>query len=88
MNEDGKWVIIRPKEVIKQQKSFCISTDSYEKLKDIKTFLKADYVWAFPFNYDYREDGQYAYLIHFNPTVADNLIGVANRFHFKESKFI
>lgn len=58
------------------------------RILDEASRSKADYVWAFPFDYDYREDGRYAYLIHFNPGVADNLIGVTYRFHYKESKFI
>lgn len=58
------------------------------RILDEVSRCKADYVWAFPFDYNDREDGRYAYLIHFNPGVVDNLIGVTNRYHFKESKFI
>lgn len=65
----------------------CGEVEMYRMLDEVSR-CKADYVWAFPFDYNEREDGRYAYLIHFNPGVVDNLIGVINRYHFKESKFI
>lgn len=58
------------------------------RLLDEASRKKADYIWAFPFDYDYRDDGIYAYLIHFNPGAADKLLGINNACHFKESKFI
>lgn len=65
----------------------CGEVDLYRILDEARR-SKADYIWTFPFNHDYREDGMYAYLIHFNPGTADNILGITNRFYYKESKFI
>lgn len=58
------------------------------RILDEASRCKADYVWAFPFDYDCREDGRYAYLIHFNPTAADKLIRATSKFYFGEPKFV
>ena len=87
MNEDA--LPINKKDPVYHYNSLvrCGEVELYRLLSEASS-SKADYVWAFPFDYDCREDGRYAYLMHFNPGVVDNLIGASNRFHFKESRFI